>query len=277
MWICLQKGIEGFPKHQRGYLHRWVIRLGQKHCLEKLHPPLGKGRRGDCVSGDCQKFRNEGFLCHRQRDWQVEQNIRLFWMSRDVSTETVLTACLKLTVSNHSWESSRRMSSIEWLGWITSTPGAMHTLLWAVWSGFESRPSYKLSSWGFTGRAIHHCVRRPSDRRSAGCPVHRQNLVDVKDPGTFIWILFSCGLLSSIEDLRHMLKTVAHCVVVPWPNSTFLPAQVKRFLRLLHMLKLNKAMNTQEMPGMSNNVRIGQMNTFFFLAVFLELLLRSVN
>ena len=39
-------------------------------------------------------------------------------------------------------------------GWLRG----MHTRLWALLPGFESQPSYKLSSWCFMDRAINVCA-----------------------------------------------------------------------------------------------------------------------
>ena len=60
-----------------------------------------------------------------------------------------------------------------------------HTPLSAVYPGFESRPSYKLSSRCFTGRVIHSmCV--PSLGWTVHCVSSLLALVDVKDPtGSF--------------------------------------------------------------------------------------------
>ena len=66
---------------------------------------------------------------------------------------------------NTTWNwglfNSALRDDLGWQGW----PWGMHTRLEAVLPGFESWPSYKLSSQCFTGRVIHQCVCCPSDGR----------------------------------------------------------------------------------------------------------------
>ena len=45
------------------------------------------------------------------------------------------------------------------MGWQDGLgPRGTHSRNYAVSPGLESRPSYKVSSWCFTGRVIHQCV-----------------------------------------------------------------------------------------------------------------------
>ena len=128
----------------------------------------------------------------------LEQWFTEFFLKRDIFTKQF--ACTKgwliqMLQCNACWNQSKGRRQCKWdlctkepyicIAWWhgAGREASRYThSLEAVLPGFDSPPSYKLSSRCFTGRVIHQCVCCPSDKCETANPVCRRYLVDVKDP-----------------------------------------------------------------------------------------------
>jgi len=103
-----------------------------------------------------------------------------------------------------AWEKHSICWFILWWHGLTGWPRGTHTHLWTLSPGFESLPSYKLSSRCFISKVIHQYVCCPSDRCWTGVPSASIPWWTLKIPSCSVW-------------------RVCELSPAPWTNCKFLP------------------------------------------------------